>query len=215
MSEMGRPSSLQIARHLSQLWAVLSGGDLASYVLDVFGGRPEQLQTSQANLSLPAWSSDCRWIIASNGRQAVYRVPATGGPAERFTEKRTYRTVVTGSRVIFNVAGDSSVALWSRPIEGGVEAPLEGMPPLRYSDGWTATPRGIYYTSSGAGSAFVSFYDFTTHQTHVIRALDGLPLALGGLGIAVSADQRWLLYTRSERSEGDIMMIESTGAAGK
>ena len=39
MSETGRPSSLQIARHLSQLWAVLSGGDLASYVLDVFGLR--------------------------------------------------------------------------------------------------------------------------------------------------------------------------------
>lgn len=186
-----------------------ASGTSAIYVLDIFGGRPEQLQTSQANLSLPAWSSDCRWIIASNGRQAIYRVPATGGPAEQFTEKRTYRAVVTGSRVIFNVAGQSGVVLWSKPIEGGVEAPLEGMVSLRYSDSWTATPRGVYYTSSGARSAVVGFYDFGTRQAHVMRTLDGLPLALGGLGMAVSADQRWLLYTRSERSEGDIMMIES------
>ena len=185
-----------------------ASGTSAIYVLDLFEGRPRRLETSQSNLSLPAWSSDCRWIIASNGRQAIYRVPSTGGPAEQFTEKRTYRAVVIGSRVIFNVAGKSGVELWSKPIEGGVESPLEGMVPLRYSDSWTATPRGVYYTSSGARSAVVGFYDFGTHQAHSIRSLDGLPLALGGLGIAVSADQRWLLYTRSERSEGDIMMIE-------
>jgi len=89
------------------------------------------------------------------------------------------------------------------------------MAPLHYSDSWTATPRGIYYTSSGARSAVVGFYNFATHQRHTIRTLDGLPVALGGLGITVSADQRWLLYTRSERSEGDIMMIESGGEAGK
>jgi hypothetical protein len=71
-------------------------------------------------------------------------------------------------------------------MEGGVEAPLEGMVPLRYSDSWTATPHGLYYTSSGARSAVVGFYDFATHQTHVVRTLDGLPVALGGLGIAVS-----------------------------
>jgi WD40-like Beta Propeller Repeat len=192
-----------------------ASGTSAIYVLDLFERQPQRLESSQSNLSLPVWSSDCRWVIASNGRQSMYRVPITGGLAEQFTEKRTYRAAVTGSRVIFNVAGESGVVLWSKPIEGGVESPLEGMVPLRYSDSWTATHRGVYYTSSSGGSAFVGFYDFATHQRHVMRTLDGLPLALGGLGIAVSADQRWLLYTRSERSEGDIMMIEPNADAGK
>ncbi|HEY6922360.1 MAG TPA: LpqB family beta-propeller domain-containing protein [Steroidobacteraceae bacterium] len=186
-----------------------ASGTSAVYMLDVFEGRPQRLQSSQPNLALPVWSSDCRWIIASNGRQAMYRVPTTGGPAERLTEKRTYRAVVIGARVIFNVAGESGVELWSKPIDGGVESPLQGMVPLRYTDSWTATPRGVYYTSSGPRSAVVGFYDFDTHRAHLLRSLDGLPVALGGLGIAVSADQRWLLYTRSERSEGDIMMIEA------
>ena len=185
-----------------------ASGSSAIYILDVFEGRPRRLETSQANLSLPAWSRDCHWIIASNGRTALYRVPTVGGSVEPFTEKRAYRAIVIGSRVIFNVAGDTSVELWSKPMEGGAEAPLQGMIPLRYDDSWTATPRGVYYTSSSALTPVVGFYDFTTHGTHVVRTLESSPEALGGLGMSVSADERWLLYTRSERSESDIMMAE-------
>ena len=97
--------------------------------------------------------------------------------------------------------------LWAKPVEGGVETQLEGMPPLQYWDAWTATPRGIYYTSWGSSSPSISFYDFADHRTRVVRALQGSPAALGGLGISVSKDERWLLYTRSVRSEADIMMI--------
>ena len=188
-----------------------ASGASAIYVLDVFEGRPHRLETSQANLSLPVWSQDCRWIVASNGRTALYRVPVSGGPAEPFTEKRAYRAVVSGSRVIFNVVGDTNVALWSKPVEGGIETPLEGMPPLDYSDSWTATPQGIYYTSSSARASTVSFYDFSTRSAHVVRTLEGSPAALGGLGISVSPDERWLLYTRSERSEGDIILAQPNG----
>ena len=183
-------------------------GSSAVYLLDIPGGRPRRLQTTVANLALPAWSHDCRWIIASNGRTALYRIPASGGPAVRFTEKRAYRAVVSGSRVIFNVAGLSSVELWSKPVEGGVEVPLDGMVPLRFSDSWTATPQGIYYTSEGgAGLPAVRFYDFASHQARVVRTLQGSPAALGGLGISVSNDEHWLLYTRSEPAEADIVMI--------
>lgn len=180
-------------------------GKSAIYVLDILEGQPRRLEITVANLALPVWSQDCRWIIASNGRTALYRVPAAGGDAERFTANRSYRAVVSGLRVIFNVASEHGVELWTKPVEGGVETPLEGMPPLQYWDAWTATPRGIYYTSSGSPS--ISFYDFASHHTRVVRPLQGSPAALGGLGISVSKDERWLLYTRSVRSEADIMMI--------
>jgi hypothetical protein len=35
----------------------------------------------------------------------------------------------------------------------------------------------------------------------------GAPAALGGLGMTVSPDGRWLVYTRSADWQGDIMMI--------
>lgn len=190
-----------------------ASGASALYVLDIFEGHPQRLATAQANLALPTWSPDCRWIIASNGRTALYRVSVSGGGVELFTEKRAYRAVVAGSNVIFNVSGDKGIELWSKSIEGGAEAPLPGMVPLRYSDGWTATSRGLYFTSaSGGRSSVVSLYDIASHQIHVVRNLEGIPAALGGLGIAVSSDERWLLYTRSERSEGDIMLARPDSA---
>jgi hypothetical protein len=81
------------------------------------------------------------------------------------------------------------------------------MAPLHYSDSWTATTRGIYYTNTDAASTTVSFYDFDSHRTRAVRSLEGAPAALGGLGISVSEDERWLLYTRTERSDADIAMV--------
>jgi Tol biopolymer transport system component/DNA-binding winged helix-turn-helix (wHTH) protein len=185
-----------------------ASGSSAVYVLDVLEGRPHQLATSVENLSLPVWSRDCNWIIASDGRLALYRVPASGGVAQRLTDKRAYRAFVSGPNVIFNVARDRGVELWSKPVEGGAEGALKGMASLSYSNSWTATSSGVYYTS-GMHPTTVGFYDFESHQTRLIRTLDGVPAPLGGLGISVSKDGRWLMYTRSGKSDADIMLASA------
>ncbi len=192
-----------------------ASGASAIYVVDILEGRPHRLETPQTNLALPVWSADCRWIFASDGRTTLYRVPASGGPAVRFTDKRTYRASVSGDRVIFNVAGTSGVTLWSKATSAGAEAPLPEMPPLGYSDCWVATRRGVYFTQSetgtrsDAGASAVRFYDFASHRTRTVRSLQGVPAPLGGLGISVSPDEHWLAYTRTGKWEGDVMMVSS------
>jgi Tol biopolymer transport system component len=173
------------------------------YLMDVPDGPSHPLVTAQSNLSLPVWSRDCQWIFASDGRATLYRVSAAGGAAEPFTHKRAYRAAVSGDRVIFNVAGATGIELWAEPAPGGEERPLEGMPQLHYAEDWFVGRDGIYYTSGGS----VSFYEFASHRTHVVRSLPGVPAALGGLGMTVSPDGRWLVYTRSADWQGDIMMI--------
>jgi hypothetical protein len=82
------------------------------------------------------------------------------------------------------------------------------MPHLRYPDGWTAAPGGIYFTSQAdAHTPTVNFYDFASHVSRVVRTLPGTPAPLGGLGIAVSKDEHWLLYTRNVDWQGDILMM--------
>jgi len=98
---------------------------------------------------------------------------------------------------------DGGVELWSKPADARPESALEDMPRLKYSDSWTATRRGIYYTQS----ATVGFYDFAARHAHVIRDLQQVPAPLGGLGISVSKDEHWLLYTRNAQWQGDIMLI--------
>jgi len=99
-----------------------------------------------------------------------------------------------------------SVELWSRPVASGIEAPLEKMPRLKYSDSWAATRSGIYFTASGPHAPTVSFYDFASRHVRVVRELPEAPAALGGLGISISRDEHWLLYTRTTDWQGDIMM---------
>jgi Tol biopolymer transport system component/DNA-binding winged helix-turn-helix (wHTH) protein len=182
-------------------------GASAIFIVDILEKRPHRLEASVANLAMPVWSADCRWIFASDGRAKLYRIAATGGRAEPFSAKPAYRAVVSGPRVIFNVAGPNGVELWTKPADGGDESALPEMPSLSYSDSWTAGARGIYFTRAARGSAEVHFYDFASRTTRVIRELSGAPAPLGGLGIAVSNDERWLLYTRNAGWEGDVMMM--------
>jgi Tol biopolymer transport system component/DNA-binding winged helix-turn-helix (wHTH) protein len=184
-----------------------ASGVSAIHIVDILEGRPHRLEASVANLALPVWSADCRWIFASDGRSRLYRIPTSGGAAELFTAQRAYRAIVSGPRVVFNVTGSNSVELWTKPADGGVESALPGMPRLSYSDSWTAGDRGIYYTQTLTRSPELRFYDFASRRTHVVRGLSGAPAPLGGLGIAVSSDERWLLYTRSAAWEGDIMLL--------
>jgi hypothetical protein len=114
---------------------------------------------------------------------------------------------VSGERVIFNAATPNGVELWSKPADGGVESALQDMPHLKYSDSWIANRRGVYYIQSGTHTATVGFYDFASHHAHVLRDLQEVPAPLGGLGISVSKDEHWLLYTRSAQWQGDVIMI--------
>jgi Tol biopolymer transport system component/DNA-binding winged helix-turn-helix (wHTH) protein len=191
-----------------------ASGTSAIFIVDIRDSRPHRLETSRTNLALPVWSEDCQWIFASDGRAALYRVPASGGPAVRFTEQHAYRVAVSGRRVVFNVAGNSGVELWTKSIEGGAESALVGMPRLKYSDSWAVVPRGIYFTESRMGASGVRFYDFASQRISVVRDLQGMPEPLGGLGISVSRDERWILYTRTEDWQGDIMMVAGREGLG-
>jgi Tol biopolymer transport system component/DNA-binding winged helix-turn-helix (wHTH) protein len=180
-----------------------ASGTSRIYLMDVPNGPSHPLATSQSNLSLPVWSADCQWIYASDGRATLYRVPTSGGAAEQFTHKRAYRAAVSGDKVIFNVARPAGIELWVRSAPGGEEQPLEGMPQLRYADDWSVARGGVYYTSAGS----INFYDFASHHIEAVRPLTGAPAALGGLGMTVSPDGHWLVYTHSADWQGDIMMI--------
>jgi Tol biopolymer transport system component len=182
-------------------------GISAIYIVDTLERVPRRVQSSQTNLALPAWSADCRFLLASDGREALYRVPAGGGEAQRFTAQRSYQAAVSGERVIFNVAEPNSVALWSKPFAGGDEAPLPGLPRLAYADSWAASDRAIYFTDTAHVPVPVRRYELASGRVEIAGNLPNSPTALGGLGLAVSPDDKSLLYTHTEDTQSDLVLM--------
>jgi len=183
-----------------------ASGVPAIYIEDINERVPRQLVTSQNSLSRPVWSQDCRWLFASDAQGVLYRVPSSGGRAERFTEDPSTYDIAVADRLIFNVLEPKGVVLWSKPVSGGQPTPLEGMPRLGYDDAWATTTAGIYYTDSSSTPITVNFYDFSSHTRRTLMTLSGTPIPGGGAGIAVSPDGHWLLYSQPGDEQSEIML---------
>jgi Tol biopolymer transport system component/DNA-binding winged helix-turn-helix (wHTH) protein len=183
-----------------------ASGIEAIYTEDITERLPRKVTTSQTNLTRPAWSADCHWLYASDGRPRLYRFPSSGGPAELVTSKPAYNAVALADRLIFSVLDAKGMVLWWKRSAAEAEQPLEGMPRLSYSDAWTANSKGIYYSDSSVAQSTVNFYDFATRASRRVATLKTSPIPGGGLGIAVSADGRWLLYPQVDDLQSDIML---------
>jgi Tol biopolymer transport system component/DNA-binding winged helix-turn-helix (wHTH) protein len=178
----------------------------AIYVEDIGQRLPRQVQTNVQNLALPTWSEDCRWLFASDGHDTLYRIPSQGGDATRVTDRSSWYGFVNQGRLFFNVKEAREVALWSQSVNNGEAKPLERMPKLSYTESWTATPRGVYYTDSTSNPSTIDFYDFASRATRRVITLHQSPPTGGGL--SVSPDGRWLLYAQTDDEQSDIMLAE-------
>jgi dipeptidyl aminopeptidase/acylaminoacyl peptidase len=184
-----------------------ASGTSALYIANIDERLPRLVSTSVTNIALPVWSPDCKWLIASGGGAASYLVPAAGGTAERFSSRPSYYASVAGERVVFNVKAPNRVELWQKLIGATAEQPLPGFPPLGYSDEWVASDRGVYFRLGSDDARLIRFYDFSTHEIRPIVRLREPPPSLGGLGLSVSRNDRFLLYAQTEDQESDIMLM--------
>ena len=134
-------------------------------------------------------------------------MPAQGGEAQRFTEQRSYQAAVVGERVVFNVAEPGGVVLWIKPLEGGAESPVPGMPRLAYADSWTANAEAIYFTDTSRRPVVIRRFDLASGAILNAAILPNVPTPLGGLGLDVARDGMTLLYTHTEDTQSDLVLV--------
>lgn len=188
-------------------------GVSAIYIVDVSERVPRRIESPAPSLELPSWSADCQWLLASGGDGALYRIPANGGDAQRFTAQQASLAVVTARGVVFNVADPGGVVLWMKPSEGGAEAPVPGMPRLSHADSWTANDEAIYFSMRIEGKFVVIRHDLAMHTVQPIAILPNAPSPLGGFGLTASRDGKALLYTHTEDAQSDLALISEDAAA--
>jgi hypothetical protein len=89
--------------------------------------------------------------------------------------------------------------------------PVKGGPETRVIDSlwrfnYVATDKGVYYTSrpEAGRRGKVYYFDFSTRRHSDIAALD----APVDLGMALSPDGKYLLFTKIDHLGADLMLVE-------
>jgi serine/threonine protein kinase len=184
-----------------------AGGRTHVYVMSVQGGPPTPLTSGDSNNFTGAWSPDGRWIyFTSNrsGRPEIWRVPPSGGTPVRVTQNgaETGDLSPDGTWLYF-VRNTGAGGLWRMPIEGGAE---ERLAETVYRYNYFPVEQGVYYATGAASdhSSMVRYLDFTTRKVTDIIKVEQIDL-----GLAVSPDRKYLLFTRVDYAGQDLMLVEN------
>ncbi len=180
------------------------------YVVNVEGGPPTALTNGKYGNYWPTWSRDGKWIyFMSNrtGRLAVYKVPAGGGDPIQVLPKGTWGFPLESAdgKWIYMLAWDGRPGLWKVPIDGGKGILLIKSPDaLNYA----VADGGVFFLDghwADNANASIDFLDFASGKAKLV-VKTGKPISMG---LAVSPDQRWLLFTEVEYFGSDLMLVDN------
>ena len=181
------------------------------YVISASGGKPLQLTTDPADDQWPSWSRDGQWVYFASrrsGRQEIWKISAAGGPAVQITRQGGFLAVESpDAEQLYYIKRQGGLALWKVPVSGGEET--------RVSESvfnFSVVERGVYFIprlnpDDPEENASLQFLDFASNKAEAVASLPAPPDQIGP-GLAVSPDERTILYTQVDNSGSDLMLIE-------
>ena len=183
-------------------------GDI--FTLPAGGGVPKRFTDDPADDWGSSWSRDGQWIyFGSNrsGRFEIWKAPAGGGTAVQVSKNGGYGPSVSpdGRYVYYKKGAD----LWRIPVDGGDESQV-----LKSLSDWSRfalAEEGIYFIPGESPSLktradyVIKFFSFSNEKIHTVAQLEKHPF----IGLTVSPDGRWLLYSQTDHSGTDLMLVEA------
>jgi Tol biopolymer transport system component len=187
-------------------------GSLSIYVVDAQGGEPRRVVDGWR----PSWSMDGEWIYFGSkrsGSDQVWKVGVDGADPVQVTRSGGFELLEScDGKWLLYTKSDRAPGLWRMPLAGGLEE-------LLLSDvvvgAWTPITSGILYARGGLGSSPIGFsvehtqtvarYWFDNGQTKPVGRID----RSGPGGATASRDGRYFLWTRLERFDSDLLLVEN------
>lgn len=180
--------------------------------IEVAEGRVEPLTSTPWQELFPTLSRDGRWVYFGSDRDGAWRIwklPIEGGRAERVTEDGGLRALEAADGSLYYSRLERP-GVWRRSPAGDREEPVylpdEGTVGLD----WTLGARGVYLralTPDPVAARPLLLLDPRSGEVReVVPPLSRV--GLFGLGLSVSPDGAYLLFGRTDRSDGDIMRVE-------
>ena len=188
-------------------------GNWDVYVVDADGGIPRRVTTAPSDDNVGVWSRDGRSIyFHSNraGRSEIWRIPAEGGDAVQVTRDGGWYAEESpdGRSLYYSKTGDSGI--WRMPLPGG-QATEVVKGPIAWQS-WAVGRSGLYYATTTEVVVLrrqefaIHYLDFQTGRTTMLFRKQGADIHHS---LAVSPDERWILFSESPAWQSDLMLIEN------
>ena len=177
------------------------------YVISADGGAPRRVTYDSFDDMVPSWSRDGQWILFNTnhaGRFEIFKIPASGGPAIQVTHNGAWAPQESpdGKFLYYTRIRAASSPLVRMPLEGG---PEEQILPKVFDRCWAVTSDGVWFAQQVGPASGLQFFDFkTTKITNTVHL--SRPLSVG---LAISPDQRALLYNQADSSGTEILLVEN------
>jgi len=201
----------------------VEAGDWNVYVIDADGGIPRRLTREASADTRGTWSRDGRWVYFDSdrsGQKEIWRIPSEGGdPAQLTRGGGVYAVESSDGKYVYYSKTDGPAGIWRAPASGGDGTEVLG-DPVFWSD-WALSRNGIYFLTADpppvrGGGAFwgedhsseyaIRYLDLETGRVADVRRDEG-PFVRGWL--AVSSDERWILYGESPLPTSELMLVEN------
>jgi Tol biopolymer transport system component len=136
-------------------------------------------------------------------------MPAEGGEATQITRSEGgYMPMESADgKTLYYCHRLPEKGIWKIPVQGGEGVQVTGpySPPFC---GLEVTADGLYYTAAreSHNQYSIAFFSFSTGKSRPVAISDR---PIGSLSLSVSPDQHYILYTQSDQSGSDLMLIEN------
>ena len=179
------------------------------YVVSANGGASRRLTDHPAVDSHPMMTRDGKWIFfGSNrtGRYEVWKMPATGGEPLQFTRNggRVPKESPDGKYIYYNRPpfGLGTLSLWRQAAGGGAEEEIVDR--LFMGSGFSVGANSVYYRPVPPNTVIIYRRDLRTGKTDIIARVP----RLRANNLAVSPDERHILFDRAEVDASDLKYVE-------
>ncbi len=190
----------------SLVFAARADGDFDVFTVRADGGTPRPLTSSIVDDLSPAWGRDGKVYFMTRREEGweIWRVDTEGEGAERVWGENVLPALETASDGSLLFARDGS-ELWR--LEEGGGRPERVASDVRFAN-WAATDQGILFLAGGNLARLAP-----QAEQAVLTPLAGSLFPAGGLavvasGLALSPDERWLLYSAVDSVESDLILVE-------
>ncbi len=181
---------------------------------------PKRLTSQSAPEAAPAWSPDGKFLYFASSRTGqweVWKQPASGGQLAQVTRDGGFISHESMDSKWLYFSKHDIEAIYRQPLvtsdrQAAASAELVIGPPYRVQPGgWSLTHKEIIFIDRATRDhpAVIRAYNPETKAMRSILSLNELFADRPDIGLSVSPDEKWILYSQLDRSGSNVMLAES------